>query len=257
MASTLRLEDLKKRIDWAAHKARLACAHGGTPVDLEMVCAQLGVNVEWRNMVPEGVTTFEPHRVSIFLQANFKDDPRLKRRQRFTFAHEICHALFHEGHRDRPRPLAGIPKGASLEKLCQQGAGYLLAPTDLLPTSAMVSRVQDFERLSTRFDVSMDVLIRRVHEVNRLLPQEYAILLVRGHGEILQIDAMAFASLPDNRLRLPQIGDDFTTWLAPLTEDATQLSPVLWAKSAGPERFEIRRDVRSAHSELVEIQAVI
>jgi IrrE N-terminal-like domain len=162
MPSLLKFDDIKNRIDWAARKARTACAIGRTPVDLEALCDQVGIHVEWRKMVPEGVTSVSPNRVSIYLQSNFRDDPRFRRRLRFTFAHEICHALFHEGFPDNPRPLASIPKGAALEKLCQQGAGYLLCPTELLPITVTLSSAKDFGQLANDFDVSMDVLVRRV-----------------------------------------------------------------------------------------------
>jgi hypothetical protein len=257
MPSLLKFDDIKNRIDWAARKARTACAIGRTPVDLGALCDQVGIHVEWRKMVPEGVTSVSPNRVSIYLQSNFGDDPRFRRRLRFTFAHEICHALFYEGFPDNPRPLAGIPKGAALEKLCQQGAGYLLAPTDLLPSTVTLSSAKDFAQLADDFDVSMDVLIRRVHQVNRLLPQDFAMLLLRTRDHKLSIDAAAFCSLPDSRLRTPEIGEDYSKWSEPITTGATKIASNTWIKKVGPHQLELRRIPRFAHSELVEIQRTV
>ena len=108
-----------------------------------------------------------------------------------------------------------MPKGAALEKLCQQGAGYLLVPTELLPASVTLSSANDFGQLANEFDVSMDVLLRRVHEVNRLLPQDYAVVLIRRREKTLCIEAVAFASLPYRRLRIPEIGEDFDNGRSP------------------------------------------
>ncbi len=257
MSNLLKFDDLKNRIDWAARKARTACAIGRTPVDLEAICEQVGVHVEWRKMVPEGVTSVSSNRVSIYLQSNFRDDPRFRRRLRFTFAHEICHALFNEGFPDNPRPLAGIPKGAALEKLCQQGAGYLLAPTELLPTTVTLSSARDFVQMAEDFDVSMDVVVRRVHQVNRLLPQDFAMLLLRNRNKTLCIDAAAFCSLPDSRLRKPEIGEDYSKWSEPIMTGATEIGTNIWMKKIGGHQLELRRTPRFAHSELIEIQRTL
>lgn len=257
MASLLKFDDIKNRIDWAARKARTACALGRTPVDLEALCEQIGISVEWRKMVPEGVTSVSSSRVSIYLQSNFRDDPRFRRRLRFTFAHEICHALFHEGFPDKPRPLPGLPKGAALERICQQGAGYLLAPTELLPATFTLSTARDFVQLAEDFDVSMDVVVRRVHQVNRLLPQDFAMLLLRNRGKKLCIDAAAFCSLPDSRLRKPEIGEDYVKWSEPIMTGATEIATNTWMKKVGVHQLELRRIPRFAHSELIEIQRTL
>jgi hypothetical protein len=257
MPKLLKFDDLKNRIDWISGKTRLACALGRKPIDLVALCEQLAIHVEWRNMVPEGVTVVSPTQVSIYMQGNFREDLRLKRRLRFTFAHEICHALFYDGLPDNPRPLPGVPRGASLEKLCQQGAGYLLAPTELLPTTLTLSSAKEFWQLADDFDVSMDVLMRRVHQVNRLLPQEYAMLLLRKRDQSVSIDAAAFCSLPDSHFRIPEIGEDYGKWSAPVMSGATEIATNTWAKTVGANRLELRRTPRFLNSELVEIRSAL
>ncbi len=129
MPSRLSITDLRTRIDWILRKYTTVTGALTVPVDLASVCEQLGVVVEWRSMIPEGVTAIASGELRIFLQSNFRGDPRLRRRQRFTWAHEVCHALFYEGLPGNPRLMAGTPGGSVLEKACQQGAGYLLVPT--------------------------------------------------------------------------------------------------------------------------------
>jgi Zn-dependent peptidase ImmA (M78 family) len=80
-------------------------------------------------MIPEGVTAVIDDKLRIFIRNNFSEEDIIDKRQRFTWAHEICHALLYDLTAVPPKPAADTPKDAQLEALCQSSAGYLLMPT--------------------------------------------------------------------------------------------------------------------------------
>lgn len=257
MPTRLSITDLRKRIDWILGKNAAATGALGAPVDLASVCQQLGVGVEWRCMIPEGVTAIASGQLQIFLQSNFRGDTRLRRRQRFTWAHEICHALFYEGLPGNPHLLKGTPSGAALEKACQQGAGYLLVPTTpLLKRTGQekpISSAAEITALCDVFDVSADVLIRRVHETPGALRDDRAILLLRDRKGELRIEAAAYGALLRGHFESFHPGDGFERWARPILREAVQTEEGAWSKVIEDQELNIRRSKRSSKSEFVEL----
>lgn len=257
MANRLSVTDLRTRIDWILRKYTTAAGALTVPVDLASVCEQLGVVVEWRSMIPEGVTAITSGELRIFLQSNFRGDPRLRRRQRFTWAHEICHALFYDGLPGNPRLLEGTPNGAALEKACQQGAGYLLVPAVILlkrtEQERPISSAAEITAFCDTFDVSADVLLRRVHETSGALKDDRAILLLRDREGEFRIEAAAYGSLLSGHFESFRLRDSFDRWARPILREATQVAEGAWTKTIEDQELTIRRNKRSNKSEFVEL----
>jgi hypothetical protein len=257
MHSRLGIRDLRNRVDWALRQLEESSRHK-VPIDLDRLSSALGISVEWRWMVPEGVMVPRPDGIHIYLQSNFNPDGTVKRRQRFTFAHEICHALFYDSIRDRPRPLPGTPSGAALEKLCQQGAGYLLVPSAALSLyrkrQGAICSVADIRTLGETFDVSTDVLLKRVHEEDAALENEYGLFLLRSRaGDVCFDSAACGLSLRALNL-MPDAGEPFERWLVAKLGKVHQTSATSWSKDIGDRRLIVRRIRRSASSEFVELK---
>jgi Zn-dependent peptidase ImmA (M78 family) len=88
-----------------------------------------------------------------------KEHPR---RQTFTIAHELGHALLHgklfESHPEDYQVLLRTPIGATKDPLEQEAnafAGHLLVPASLL---AKYQRIADNSELARLFNVSEDVI---------------------------------------------------------------------------------------------------
>ena len=111
----------------------------------------------------------------------------LSPRQRFTLAHEIAHTLFYT--LSAPIPLADgtVSNGFALERICNEAAGYIVAPTELLKRE-----IDDYERIdaqfvrsiAARFRVSLTVALERLCAVQPLNPFERCVILAhRVHGD--------------------------------------------------------------------------
>jgi Zn-dependent peptidase ImmA (M78 family) len=255
MASKLKLADLQRRIDWALRQAN--CGDDAVPVDLESLCKTLGIEVEWRWMIPEGVMVHSADKLRICLQSNFRNRQRISRRQRFTWAHEICHGLFYDPIVGAPCLIPGAPKGPALEKMCQRGAAYLLVPSNKLAADCTpqrpVSSMADLENLSNRYDVSLDVLLRRLHEVDRTLQNDYALLLVRSNDGNSRIDAAAYGPWLRAYLDVPVIGESFEKWAGPILHSALQISDDAWKSVIGDQELTVVRKT-IASGEIVELR---
>src|SRR5260221_1578938 len=126
------------------------------------------VTVEERPMIPEGVLAPVRGGFKIFLQDNFVSDPGTRVRRRFTLAHELVHTFFYSVEGDSPKPIKGSPRGARLERLCQLGASEILVPEALLKQhlpSGKVRSAEDLIGLAAKFDVSLEVIIRRIQKL--------------------------------------------------------------------------------------------
>ena len=109
MASRLTFESFAKKLDWALSKLGIKVS---PPVDLSALSEALGVTINFRPMVPEGVFDIVGGKLTLFLQNNFASNPAWHRRTRFTWAHELCHALMLDTSGGIPKPLENRATGA-------------------------------------------------------------------------------------------------------------------------------------------------
>ncbi|MBX9602358.1 MAG: ImmA/IrrE family metallo-endopeptidase [Bryobacteraceae bacterium] len=228
------------------------------PVDLEDLAQTIGIKVVWRPMVPEGVTTVTPEGICIYLQSNFRD-VRSSRRERFTLAHEICHALFYEQLSTHPQLIAGTPSGATLEKLCQRGAGYLLVPTSKLSQQTNrqgpVSSLAAIRSLVERCDVSIDVVLRRLHEEGANISNDYGAFVVRYHGGEATIDSAACGLTLRAIGVVPTSGQLLHTWFTSKLRGFQEIAADTWVKEVGERRLVARRVSWSPHSDVIELRS--
>lgn len=219
---------------------RLSREHGPVtaPVDLDLVAASCRVlRIERRRMIPEGVLEVGEGGFFIYLQDNFDATPGFKRRQRFTLAHEIAHTLFYDSSQGKPTLIAGAPRGERLERLCHSGAGQILIPESLLLREAElrhgVGTGEDVFDIAELFDVSTEVLVRRLHSLHTAARGDFAVLVVGTEsGEIQTIKAACFQPWLNCIVKPPKYGDDYQEWLRPLrsTEESSE-SPGNWKRS--------------------------
>jgi hypothetical protein len=219
---------------------RASRAHGPVtaPVDLDIVAAFCHVlAVERRKMIPEGVTEVVEGGFRIYLQDNFETRPGIKRRQRFTLAHELAHTLFYDLSHTTPTLIPGAPKGERLERLCHSGAGQILIPENLLLRETElrhgVGTGEDVFELAEVFDVSTEVLVRRLHSVSSATESNFAALVVGTEtGGRPIIRAACFKPWLSCIVKQPKHGDDYQTWLRPLRpNDEGNESPSIWQRS--------------------------
>jgi hypothetical protein len=226
------------------------------PVDLEAVCRVIGVSVERRPMVPEGVLCVAPTGLSICLQNNFDADTTQRRRQRFTWAHEICHALLFDDRELPPKPLEGAPSGEKLENLCHIGARALLMPPALLQRHHTrlnpVSSLEDVDKLAVSYDVSLDVVLRRLHETDSLVSDGYALALIRLHNGLERVEAACFGAWLLQYLSPPAWGDQFGQWASPVLSGASQVAAGEWLNKRLGVRVVV--SARSQKSKLIEFR---
>ena len=157
-------------------------------------------------MIPEAVIQVTEGRFYIYLQSNFGDSPGAKRRRRFSLAHEIGHTLFYDCDDGEIKPRKDSPRGENLEAACHKAASMILIPSKALqremkqqpPTNAVV-----VVELANRFDVSAEVMLRRLHDLGAF-HKDWAPVLTRQHNGGLCIE---FAPYPPwlRSLVAPQI----------------------------------------------------
>jgi hypothetical protein len=187
------------------------------PSDIANLCSVL--SVENRAMIPEGVLAPVRGGFKVFLQDNFVSDPGRRIRRRFTFAHELVHTFFYSVESDLPKPIKGAPRGPRLERLCQFGASEILVPEILLKQhlpSRKVTSAEDLLGLASTFDVSLEVIFRRIQKLGLVAEDEFAAALVdrTKDGEVIQ--AACYGSLLLCNLPQPKRGLDFDMWVGPL-----------------------------------------
>jgi IrrE N-terminal-like domain len=190
------------------------------PVDPSYIanfCSVVGV--ENRPMIPEGVLAPVRGGFKVFLQDNFDSDPGTRIRRRFTFAHELVHTFFYHLENDLPKPIKGAPRGARLERLCQLGASQILVPEILLKQhlpSQKVACAEDLLGLARTFDVSLEVVFRRIHKLGLVAEDEFAAALVDKTKDREVIQAACYGPLLLCNLPAPKRGLDFDVWVRPL-----------------------------------------
>ena len=161
------------------------------PIDIFEIARIAGISsIEKREMIPEAVLEHGPDGFKVFLQNNFSDFPGHRLRQRFSLAHEIGHTLFYESGDGPPKFSKDAPTGDKLEVACHRAAALLLLPANFL--KAEISRFTDFPHvehlveLAARFDVSIEVLVRRLRNLGFFEQPERAPVLVRGCEELIE-----------------------------------------------------------------------
>jgi hypothetical protein len=179
------------------------------------------VSVEDRPMVPEGVLAPVRGGFRVFLQDNFASEPGSRLRRRFTLAHELAHTFFYSMEGDLPKPIKGTPRGVRLERLCQLGASEILVPEGILRRrmqSEHVSSADELLNLAATFDVSLEVIFRRIQELKLVAENEFAAVLVdRVNGKDV-IQTGCFGSLLLCNLPKPRRGTELDLWVRPLRE---------------------------------------
>ena len=238
-------EFINSRVDWILGRNP---KNLGPPVDLEAVAQDAGINVRYIPMIPEGVFAIEKAQAVIYLQSNFTTESSARLRQRFTFAHEICHSLFYDFRRSPPSVLRGTPRGDGLESLCHHGAGQLLVPLEQLLTAVGtegVSNVDDILNLTRSFNVSLEVMIRRIAKVEQSRPADAAFVLAKrdSSGEW----RVSAAALDRSSFRIfasePKIGMPYQDWVQQLDEGRQKLAAR--SKSQSPTITSERKDLSS------------
>ncbi len=160
------------------------------PSEIANLCSV--VSVEDRPMIPEGVLAPVPGGFKVFLQDNFASDPGRK----------------------------GAPRGPKLERLCQFGAGEILVPEFLLKQnlpSGKAASAEDLLQLAATFDVSLEVIFRRIQKLGLVAEDEFAAALVdRAQDGTEIVQAACYGSLLLCNLPRPKRGMEFDTWVEPL-----------------------------------------
>src|SRR5262245_46680781 len=122
-------EQLRTMLEGAA--TRLA-AQWSSPIDLEGICARLGISLE-RSDVPRGRALLVKKGATFRIKLPQSDSSQLSRLERFLVAHELGHVVI-------SRDVGVAPFGKSEywqhEELCDSFARHLL-----LPNSVVVPRI--------------------------------------------------------------------------------------------------------------------
>ncbi|MEQ1934480.1 MAG: ImmA/IrrE family metallo-endopeptidase [Fimbriimonadaceae bacterium] len=190
------------------------------PIDLAEIARYAGVHsIDEQEMIPEAVLQVRTDGFRIVLQNNFLDQPGRKTRQRFSLAHELGHILFFDADRLPPKPLKDAPTGDHLEVACHQAASLLLLPSNLLKTQ--ISQFADFPRLehlvqlAIRFDVSVEVLLRRLNQMGYFNDPQRTVALVRGPDERIEYAICPDWLLSGGLISKPERGRPFADWFSP------------------------------------------
>ncbi|MCI0539618.1 MAG: ImmA/IrrE family metallo-endopeptidase [Verrucomicrobiales bacterium] len=95
----------------------------------------------------------------------------LPQRMRFTVAHEIAHTLFYDINHGRPKHRLSVEHHKrlnTLESVCNNAAGRILLPTDLLRTEMKKANPFDpraLRHLAEKAAVSGPMLVNRIREI--------------------------------------------------------------------------------------------
>lgn len=165
-------------------------------------------------MVPEAVMQVNAGRFHIYLQSNFRDAPGAKLRQRFSLAHELGHTLFYDNENGEIKPRKDSPRGDKLEAACHKAASMILIPRKVLhrelrkqpPANAAI-----VIELANRFEVSPEVMLRRLHELT-VFEEDWVPVLTRHRKGDLTIVFAPYPPWLRSRLAQPSRGANFNEW---------------------------------------------
>lgn len=184
------------------------------PVDLGAISVAIGAVVEEREMIPEAAMQVKGGRFHIYLQSNFKDLPGITSRRRFSLAHEIGHTLFYEERDGELKPRRDAPKGDGLETACHKAASMILVPNKALRTELRqrkLNATSSIVELAGRFEVSVEVMLRRLNELE-VFESGWAPILTRRSGERLAIEYATYPPWLKSHLAAPKRGMAFEAW---------------------------------------------
>ncbi len=184
------------------------------PVDLASVCAQVGAVVEEREMIPEAAMQVTDGLFRIYLQSNFIEAQGSKMRRRFSLAHELGHTLFYEQQDGELKPRRDTPRGDSLEAACHKAASMILVPSKMLKSELRIqppTNANSVVELANRFDVSTEVMLRRLNEFG-VFEHGWTPVLTRRSGGSLAIEYAAYPPWLKSHLNPPSRGTSFSGW---------------------------------------------
>lgn len=165
-------------------------------------------------MIPEAAMQVKDGRFHIYLQSNFRDAPGAKLRQRFSLAHELGHTLFYDHANGEIKPRKDSPRGDHLEAACHKAASMILIPSRALrreikrepPVNAAV-----VIELANRFEVSAEVMLRRLHDLG-VFEQDWVPVLARQHKGGMIVEFAPYPPWLRSRLGQPSRGAQFKEW---------------------------------------------
>lgn len=184
------------------------------PIDLHALSDDIGIIVEEREMIPEAVMEPVDGRFHVYLQSNFKEFAGAETRRRFSLAHEIGHTLFYELREGELKPRKDSPRGEELEFACHKAASMILVPNKVLKGHMRqhgVNSGEDMIDLARNFKVSIEVMVRRLHEL-RAFENNWTPVLVRDHKGTLLIEYAAYPHWLIPHIVAPDIGVPFSNW---------------------------------------------
>lgn len=238
-------------------KARGALRPPIDPENMADLCSVL--SIEHRPMVPEGVLTPVPGGFRIYLQSNFTNQSGTNFRRRFTLAHELVHTFFYDRNVGVPRRVRGSPRGSTLERLCHMGASQILVPDVLLrqalrPTG-QVESAESILKLARLFSVSVEVMVRRLHELGLVAGEKFAAILVdSGNGSGRRVQAACFGTLLRCNASPPKPGSDFDTWVLQLLPPSGSALDTEWKLETQSATITAKRVLRSKRSFILELR---
>lgn len=171
----------------------------GPPFDPLALAKLLGIRTRARADLSDAALVVDEDSSSSEVSAplsHLVQDPRLvleynptrpRGRMRFSIAHELAHAMFHDAsaeprHRTGPGAVPGSDDGWQLELLCNVAAAELLMPSEAVQGLANIDVDIDYLMdQRRRFDVSTEALLRRVVAVSDR-PLHLLALHRRGEG---------------------------------------------------------------------------
>ena len=229
------------------------------PVNLETLFEYCGIiEVDYRPMIPEGVLRVEQEGFSLFIQSNFRKQANSRRRERFTVAHEICHTFFYDREVSPPKKIRGAPRGQRLESLCNFGAGVLLVPDQLLPqvnrNSLVITCLEDVRALTSQFEVSIDVMLRRLKGLRSICEPGIAFANVAlGQDGRGTISSVYYDDLLRTITTTPEVGRNFGEWAEAISPELASSERGSWKIQLPTGKIVARREPTSAKSWMVEI----
>jgi hypothetical protein len=237
-------------------KARGALRPPINPEDMVNLCAVR--SVEHRQMVPEGVLTVVPGGFKIYLQDNFTNQSGMKLRKRFTLAHELAHTFFYELNHGVPTPVKNSPKGQKLEALCHVGASEILVPKALLKRElevlGEVASAEYVLDLAKVFDVSVEVIMRRLHKLELIASEKFAAILVKTIDGIRLIEASCYGSMLLCNATAPKRGLEFDSWVRQLLPPSGRPQDSDWVRATQSATIRAKKVRRSSRSFILDLK---
>jgi hypothetical protein len=199
--------DFAPRISTWASSLVMSAGFTKPPVDLFKVARLRQIHsISIRPMIPRGGLLPIKRGFAMYVRGqehHDMDTPSaepggfLTRRQRFTVAHEIAHTFFYDLTQEHPAPHSAVPRPTTLEAICDQGALFLLMPTQLLrrnlpdPQEIDIAFVRELARA---FNVSLTVTLSNLGRISAASPAARCILLVRRVSDNAEISAVCFGT---------------------------------------------------------------